>query len=343
MTVYAHQNLGDSLSAIVSFDDSQDEAIRSFERGNTEPVIKPVGLLWWCTNATILSNAGTPAGLTEAWLRWGGAAWAFYAPITPLLAASGAVPLTGTLNANGQKISSLLAGAAAGDAIRKDQALLRDGSQAMTAPLPMGSQKITSLAAGEADTDAVNVSQVASLLDGTVQQLAHFRTLGQETRIDSGWTPGTTTFVQKINETAFVPEGCRLLIKAQLQDADDFQVQNPDFSLVLDLARWRHATAADDNGGVFPVIAGHWLSGGVWTPLGGSFDQAEQGGASPAAWDFESDLMGTVRLYVRFWVGAPPNRGVEFWFRRDALGAFQDLDEVGGGAEGIVQLFVYGK
>lgn len=62
-----------------------------------------------------------------------------------------------------QKMVNLVAGTAAADAIRKDQALLLDGTQAMAAALVMGSNKITGLTDGTADTDAATYRQTLGL------------------------------------------------------------------------------------------------------------------------------------------------------------------------------------
>jgi hypothetical protein len=54
--------------------------------------------------------------------------------------------MTGNIDMSGtQKLTNLVAGTAGSDSIRKDQAMLLDGSQAMTAALDMGTFKITNL------------------------------------------------------------------------------------------------------------------------------------------------------------------------------------------------------
>lgn len=129
MTNWQNQGLGTSLSQHVQADDVQDEAIRSFERGSVEPPYPVAGMLWLCTNPTALTAAGTPAGITEAYLRRTASnTWVFFAATNVatgaqagVLARNGSVPLAGNLNANTNKITALAAATAAGEAVRFEQ------------------------------------------------------------------------------------------------------------------------------------------------------------------------------------------------------------------------------
>lgn len=109
---YQQQSLGAALSTVVATDDTQDEAMRSMERGSSEPTIKPAGLLWWCSNGTILSSVGVgvPSAVQTdgmALLRWNGSAWKYVCPEQPLLDAAGKQKWLGTIDANGQQLDNL--------------------------------------------------------------------------------------------------------------------------------------------------------------------------------------------------------------------------------------------
>lgn len=125
------QQLGTSLSAIVQGDDAQDTAVRSLERGPNAPPNPTPGMLWHCTTAATAVSAGAPSGTTEAILRrTASGTWAFFARVDSasgghgLLSRNGGVALTGNLPAGGNTITGLRAGAAAGEAVRFEQALV---------------------------------------------------------------------------------------------------------------------------------------------------------------------------------------------------------------------------
>lgn len=150
MTVYQQVLLGSNLSQFASSIETQHEAIRSHERGSTEPTIKPAGLIWSCTNGTILNTlTATQVGgpWSEALARWDGSAWVLQGdPRYPAINAGGTVKMAAALLMNGQQIQGLAAGSSSGHVPRMDQCLLRDGSYAATADLNMGGFAISGLA-----------------------------------------------------------------------------------------------------------------------------------------------------------------------------------------------------
>lgn len=144
MTLYAVQNLGANISQIVSADDAQDEAIRSLERGSTEPTVKVTGLLHNATPGTVLT--GLSSGLGEAIARWNGSAWTLFAdPTKACINNGGTIPFAADQPMGGRKLTGLGAGTTAGDSVRYEQALLVSGSNAMAADLDMGTHKITNV------------------------------------------------------------------------------------------------------------------------------------------------------------------------------------------------------
>jgi hypothetical protein len=132
MAIWTSQTIGTNLSQIVEADDAQDSAIRSFERGSTEPGTKLAGQFWACQNSSTLSTltasqVGGP--WDEAIVRWSGSAWTLLAdPDHPCLNAGGTVKMTASLDANNNKIINMAAGSADGDSARTAEVLYRNGS-----------------------------------------------------------------------------------------------------------------------------------------------------------------------------------------------------------------------
>ncbi|MFZ2875481.1 MAG: hypothetical protein WAZ94_13490 [Phycisphaerales bacterium] len=167
MSIYEQQDLGDNLSQVVQFDDDQDEAVRSHERGSTEPTIKPAGLLWCSTNTTIIGTAGG-GSLTEAFLWYSGSAWKFVLdPNQKAINAGGTVAFAADQAMGSHKLTGLSAGSASGHSVRYEQVMLLSGANAMAADLDMGGHKVTDLAAPAAASDAArkqDVDDIASVL-----------------------------------------------------------------------------------------------------------------------------------------------------------------------------------
>lgn len=161
MTVYAQQNLGSNVSTFAATDDSQDEAIRSHERGSVAPTVKPNGLVWFSTDSATLAGAGFGGGVSEAALRWDGSDWVGLLDVAEkALNAGGTVVWEADQDAGGFVLGGLADGAAVDEAATVGQTMLLDGSNAMTADLPMGGNLITGLADGVADDDAATVGQL---------------------------------------------------------------------------------------------------------------------------------------------------------------------------------------
>ncbi|UYV13742.1 MAG: hypothetical protein NCW75_05520 [Phycisphaera sp.] len=318
MAIYTTTSSGTVISTFIGAIEGQHQAIMSHQRGTAEPTVKPTGTIWHRTNYPSLG---------EAFVIYDGSTFNLLLdPDHAQINAGGTVAFTANQSMGNKKLTNLLAGSAAADATRKDQQLLLDGSQAMTGALQMGNQRITSLGAPTAGTDA------ARLQDATGTNF--YRTTGGApgSVIYSGWEPGTTTPFQVINETPFNPEACQILIKGQIRDADSFSESITSLELVADIPRWRHETG---NGGTFVHPAGWYKTTGGWTQLLGSFTNS-----TSSSYDWRSEDLGNgVRLYVRFVISGG-TKGVEWWLRKGDSGDYQDIDEVGGPAEGISQIFI---
>lgn len=149
-------NTPGSLSDILTGDDAQDEAMRSFEHGSTEPATKVPGLLWSCTNSTVLTGLGLA---THALLRWNGTAWQSFLPgfggVLPVVAG-------GFMDLGGAVPSNLGTPSNASHAARNGDVLKKDGSVALTANWDVGARKITNLAAPTSANDAARLADVTS-------------------------------------------------------------------------------------------------------------------------------------------------------------------------------------
>ncbi len=153
MTTYSGITSGANLSQIVGLDDTQDEAIRTLEKGATEPSVKPDGLLHQSTDTVLITAAGLP-GVSTGLLRWdqSGSQWVGVADLSQKqINAGGTVAFGADQSMGGNKITNVAAGTAAADGIRRDQALLRDGSQAK--PL----EKSAKLYKGEIDLNGFDI------------------------------------------------------------------------------------------------------------------------------------------------------------------------------------------
>ncbi len=157
---YQTIGLGTNLSQLASNIDMQNEAIRSHERGTTEPTIKPNGLIWFRTDYPTLGNA---------MVQWNGSAWVLLLdPDFPALNAGGSVAAAADLPMASHKLTGLAAGTTAGDSVRFEQVVLASGANSMSgdlnlnghtltnlgADLDMHTKKITNLAAPGANNDA---------------------------------------------------------------------------------------------------------------------------------------------------------------------------------------------
>lgn len=332
MSIYQATNLGSNLSQFAVNDDAQDQAIMAHQRGTTTPVVAPLGSFWHRTNHPTFGEC-IQVLMGTGWQE-------LLDPEHMALNAGGTVPLEADLDAGGFKIIDLDPATQAGEAATYDQVLLLDGSNPMAADMDMGGFRITNLDAPVDDNDAARKVDLAGV--------RFFRTTGGGSdRIDSGPLPTTTTFIERINETPFVPEKVIITIKGNLRDANDLDQIDAHATLSAIIPRWRHETS---NGGIFEWVAGHiagaTATGGVTTfqTLRGEFNNANTG-SPPTGWDWMSQSIAgeggrNWRLFVKFHTSG--TLGVSFWLRRADETDYVDIDEVGGGAEGVVQIMVFG-
>lgn len=317
MSAYETLSSGQNLSQLITDIEAQHESIMGHQRGTSEPTVKPNGTVWQRTNFPTLG---------EAWLIYNGSTFNLLLdPDHAQINAGGTVAFAANQSMGNNKITNLAASTSANDAVRQAQVMLLTGAQAMTGNMAMGNNRITGLGAPTSGTDA------ARLQDAVGRNF--YRTTGAApgSVIYSGWEPSTTTPYQVINETPFNPESCEIMVKGRLLDGDDFTERIASLELVARIPRWRHETG---NGGTFVHPAGWYKTTAGWVQLLGSFTNS-----TSADWDWRSeDLGSSVRLYVKFHLTG--TKGVEFWFRRTDAGEFQDIDEIGGGQEGISQIFI---
>lgn len=147
-------NTPGSLSNILTGDDAQDEAMRSFEHGSTEPATKVPGLLWSCTNSSVLMGLKLS---THALLRWNGSAWQRF---MPGFDAAVAVLSGGFLDLNGAVPTNMGTPTGSSDGARNGDVLKKNGSVALTADWDVGNRRIRNLARGSVGTDAASLSDI---------------------------------------------------------------------------------------------------------------------------------------------------------------------------------------
>jgi|GEM_PF-3312203 len=161
--IYEPMDLGANLSEMQELHDLQDAAIRSFERGGDEPTDLPVGLLWCCTDGTILTDVGTV--LTEAMVRWNGSDWTLYSdPAQAQINAAGTVAFSANQPMGGFKLTGLAAGTANGDSVRFEQVMLVGGDNAMTGDLDLGGFKAINSGTATDPDDLVPLGQIEDLI-----------------------------------------------------------------------------------------------------------------------------------------------------------------------------------
>lgn len=319
MPVYATLSSGNNLSQLITDIEGQHQAIMGMQRGTSEPTVKPIGSVWQRTNYPTLG---------DAWLIYDGATYNLLLdPDHPQINAGGTVAFGANQSLGNNKITNLAAGTADNDAVRRVQVILRDGTQAMTGNLNLGANRITNVGEPALATDAPRL--------GDTVGLNFYRTTGAAPNtIYSGWLPGTQDEYEVVNQTPFNPEKCRIVIKAQVRDAETTTERIA--LLQLDATIYRDRVEAG-NGGVFTTFAGKFNNGSGWQDLFGDVDIAT---SADYLWKSQ-DLGNGVRMYVDF-RGFSGTRGVVIWFRRNGDdGRFMELDEVGGPAEGVAQLFIW--
>lgn len=349
--LYQQQNLGDSISQVVSFDDRQDEAIRTLERGSTAPGVLAPGVRWISTNSTTISNAA-PAGAlvgthNEAILLWNGTAWKYLEDVRhPQLNAGGTVAMVAALNLGGQRIENMAAGTANSHAVRRDQVVLRDGSQGLTAHWNVGGYRLQGLGAPVDPNDAVRLADLGNTAGMAKGALFQNSDGGELFSKNPAGGPNSTV-VHRLAQTTFRPRRVRGMIKARLRDSTDFTDRGL-ISATFDVAAWAPQA---DNGATFTALHGGTIN--------------TQGGPVALTWECAPALVGvlggtvyrsntftsggrSMRLFVEVHVGTfnyggiTNGTGVEFYCKREDNGEYLEFDEYGGGGAGVLQLMVEG-
>jgi hypothetical protein len=148
---YAEPAAGMTLSQFPGWIDASVKAGMALQRGPDAPAVRDVGGLW--------DDSG--AGQIK---RWNGTVWEavydYSGGVAPAIVASGVVDFEADQDMGGHRLTGLAAGASAGDAVRRDQVLLRDGTQAMTGALNAGGSRVTNMAQATAPTDACRFDQI---------------------------------------------------------------------------------------------------------------------------------------------------------------------------------------
>ncbi|MCA3006723.1 MAG: hypothetical protein IOD15_15375 [Phycisphaerales bacterium] len=200
MAVFQYITAGCLVSGLPAEIHGQFLAVRTFERGTTEPAIKVAGTVWAQTNYALPSG-----GTAERWVRWTGSAYGLLLdPAHPQLNAGGTVPLAANLNANGQKVVGLAAGTANGEAVRFEQTMLLSGANAMAANLNLGGYTITGWGAAL----NMNAQRIENLAAPTADNHAARRIdalLAAPQRISGTTFPGGTGNLAVNIELGFVP------------------------------------------------------------------------------------------------------------------------------------------
>lgn len=91
--------------------------VMAFQRGSTEPTVKPTGTVWFDSAAGVMK-------------QWNGSTWStILTPYKHAIVSDGSVALTGNLPAGSNKITGLASGTASGDAVHFGQVATSDGTR----------------------------------------------------------------------------------------------------------------------------------------------------------------------------------------------------------------------
>jgi len=146
VSIYQLISLGQNLSAILASFESQHDAMRSIERGTTEPVILVPGLLWNRTNHPTLG---------DAIMRYDGTSFVLYAdPAAAQINDAGTVPFASDQPMGGNIFIALGDGAADGESVHAGQVILTSSGEVID-DIDMGGNRLTGLGAPVGDNDAV--------------------------------------------------------------------------------------------------------------------------------------------------------------------------------------------
>ena len=259
MSVYTQQNLGANLSTFAGTDDAQDEAIRSHERGSTEPTTKVNGLVWFSTDSTSITAAGF-SGVTEAALRWNGSAWVGLMDLAgKQINALGTVAWAADQAMGSHKLTGLSAGSAAGHSVRYEQVMLLSGVNAMSGNLAMGSNKITGLANGTAASDAATFGQLP-VNGANIYHNNNRDTGGGGDPVVWKTSNGDTTNFMTIG---FKPKQITIRVEGNFRKVSDNSDTTVDVDEEETTVLWFPADATGGDGGrEFPSNVKTWVSGG---------------------------------------------------------------------------------
>ena len=187
MTTWASANLGANISQIVSQDDTQDEAVRSHERGTTAPPYPTRGQFWARTDYPTLLESICYRTAADTWTL-------LMDPDYAQINCGGTVAWAANQPMGNFKLTGLAAGSANGDSVRYEQVLLKVGGT-MSGAIAMGSNLITGLAAPVSGGDAANKTYVdaAAAAVGTVTASATTAGAGstQTCSVALGFNPST--------------------------------------------------------------------------------------------------------------------------------------------------------
>ena len=334
MTIYNEANLGDPLSAIEINDDTQDEAIRSLERGTTEPVVKPAGLMWASANGTLIAGAAgashfisTPA---LALMQWTGSAWQVVHDLAhPALNTGGTAKMQATLDLNNENIANLAAATLDHHAVRKDQTFAASGGI-----IDVGSNVVRASGVPSDPNDLARLADLSGAVGGF--QLQYFQN-SASTRVYS--TPDNLG--TPVNETPFIPEGVLIIAQGRMHDISagmvigtnrgpcrlmylvpaarpngSYQIRMPGTVMPDNFA----GQGSDAGGATTGIGSGYMAVAGGGTDIWVSASKTQLSGGSPAPYE----------MWVVFHRGSAPY-GFEIRFRKTGPGTLMGLfDEVAG-------------
>lgn len=188
MTTWAPANLGANISQIVSQDDTQDDAMRSNERGTTAPPYPTRGQFWARTDFPTISESICYRKADDTWTL-------LMDPDYAQINAGGTVAFAANQALGGFIITGSGAATAAGHLTRYEQVMLLTGVNAMAADLNMNSHKITNVTTPSAGGDGANKTYVdaAAAAVGTVTASATTTgaSFAQTCSVALGFNPST--------------------------------------------------------------------------------------------------------------------------------------------------------
>lgn len=336
MTIYQQANLGDPLSEIEINDDVQDEAMRSLERGATEPVVKPAGLNWASANSTLISGAvGASAFISTpalALMQWNGSAWQLVHDLAyPAINTGGTAKMQATLDLGNQNIANLAAATLDHHAVRRDQTFAASGGV-----IDVGSNVVRASGVPSDPNDLARLADLSGAVGGF--QLKYFQN-SASTRVYS--TPDNIGSV--VNETPFKPEGLIVIAQGKMHDISAGMVIGTNRGF----CRLMHLVPAVRPSNAYEILAPGLLMPSNFAGQGNDAGAASTGlgaphyataGGSSITWisSVKTQVSGTgtaasYEMWVEFYRDDPAPYGFEIKFRKTGSGTLCGLfDEVAG-------------